>query len=106
MLNIQAKLKNSFLLSQDETTEITRSASQQAPSLNDMKASGLKLEASKSVSANAFDLVRSKYMVQTNIEKYSHLLIGKVRDTQIIFSFFIEASIIDVDLSQAASLAT
>ena len=36
-----------------------------------------------------------KRMLSTNIEKYNHLLIAKVRDSQFIFSFIIEASIID-----------
>lgn len=40
---------------------------------------------------------RKRLMLKTDIEKYTHLLVGKVRDTQMIFSFFIEASIIDVD---------
>ena len=34
-------------------------------------------------------------MLSSNIEKYSHLLIAKVKDTQIMFSFFVEASIVD-----------
>ena len=34
-------------------------------------------------------------MMRTNIEKYNHLLVGKVRDTQMMFSFIVEASIID-----------
>ena len=29
------------------------------------------------------------------VEKYNHLLIAKVKDTQIMFSFIIEASVID-----------
>jgi hypothetical protein len=28
-------------------------------------------------------------------EKYTHLLIGKVKDTQIIFSYIIEASVVE-----------
>ena len=28
-------------------------------------------------------------------EKYSHLLIGKIKDTQIMFSFIIEASVVE-----------
>ena len=40
---------------------------------------------------------RLRKLMATNIEKYNHLLVGKVRDTQLMFSFFIEASIIDVD---------
>ena len=35
-------------------------------------------------------------MLSSNIEKYSHLLVAKVKDTSIMFSFFVEASIIDV----------
>ena len=40
----------------------------------------------------------------TKIEKYNHLLVGKVRDTQLMFSFFIEASIIDVDATVGAAM--
>ena len=40
----------------------------------------------------------------TNIEKYNHLLVGKVRDTQLMFSFFIETSIIDVDAQSGNGL--
>ena len=36
-------------------------------------------------------------MLSTNIEKYNHLLVGKVRDTQLMFSFIVEASVIDVE---------
>ena len=36
-------------------------------------------------------------MLTTNIEKYNHLLVGKVRDTNMMFSFIVEASIIDMD---------
>jgi len=42
-------------------------------------------------------------MLQTNIEKYSHLLVGKVRDSQIMFAFFIEASIIEAGDAGAAA---
>ena len=42
---------------------------------------------------------RLKRMLSTNIEKYNHLLVGKVRDTNMMFSFIVEASIIDVDQS-------
>ena len=40
-------------------------------------------------------------MLSTKIEKYAHVLVGKVRDTQMVFSFFVEASIIEVDQCQA-----
>ena len=38
-----------------------------------------------------------KRMLKSDIEKYNHLLVGKVRDTQMMFSFIVEASIIDTD---------
>ena len=63
MLNIQAKLKNSYVLG----FEASRRANFQHP-----------------------------------IEMYSHLLIGKVKDTNMMFSFFVEASIY-VDKNKAAS---
>jgi len=34
-------------------------------------------------------------------EKYNHLLIAKIKDTQIMFSFFIEASIVECKDQQA-----
>lgn len=45
--------------------------------------------------------MRLKRMLTTNIEKYNHLLVGKVRDTNMMFSFIVEASVIDVDQAQA-----
>ncbi len=63
MLNVQAKLKNSYVLS---------------------------VEASKRTKCNH------------PIEMYSHLLIGKVKDTNMMFSFFVEASIY-FDKNKAAS---
>ena len=47
---------------------------------------------------------RLRKLMATNIEKYNHLLVGKVRDTQLMFSFFIEASIIDVDANAGNAL--
>ena len=35
-------------------------------------------------------------MLATNMEKYNHLLIAKVKDTQLMFGFIVEASVIDV----------
>jgi hypothetical protein len=63
MLNIQAKLKNSFVLG----FEASRRSNNKHP-----------------------------------IEMYSHLLIGKVKDTNMMFSFFVEASIY-VDKNKAAA---
>jgi len=40
-------------------------------------------------------------MLTTSIEKYNHLLVGKVRDTNMMFSFIVEASVIDVDQAQS-----
>ena len=47
------------------------------------------------------EAMRLKRMLTTNIEKYNHLLVGKVRDTNMMFSFIVEASVIDVDQAQA-----
>ena len=30
-----------------------------------------------------------------NLEKYTHLLIGKVKDTNILFSYILEASVVE-----------
>ena len=46
-----------------------------------------------------------KRMLSSNIEKYNHLLVGKVRDTQMMFSFIVEASIIDTDKALNAGAA-
>ena len=42
-------------------------------------------------------------MLSTNIEKYSHLLVAKIKDTQIMFSFFVEAALIDAPSSSAGA---
>lgn len=34
-------------------------------------------------------------MMSSKIEKYSHVLVARIKDTQIMFSFFVEASLID-----------
>ena len=52
----------------------------------------------KSVSSEA---QRLKKMLSTNIEKYNHLLVGKVRETNMMFSFIVEASIIDIENNAA-----
>ena len=97
MLNIQAKLKNSFLLADDNAKlSMSRSISESVPNLK--RASMKNLEKSKSLELpDESTEERKRLMLKTDIEKYTHLLVGKVRDTQMIFSFFIEASIIDVD---------
>ena len=41
-----------------------------------------------------------KRMLVTDIEKYNHLLIAKVKDTQLMFPFIVEASVIDVPPGQ------
>jgi hypothetical protein len=64
ILNIQAKLKNSY----------------QLQNLKDAKA----------ISQNPHLALLPK-----KIEKYNHLMICKIKDTQVVFSFFIEASVIE-----------
>ena len=82
MLNVIAKLKNSYTL---ESPQLERSVSE-------------------SDALNADDnhsLMRSVTMRKVRPEKYNHLLIAKVKDTQIMFSFFIEASIVESKDQQA-----
>ena len=55
-----------------------------------------RLQKSKSM-VSEDETSRLKRMLSTKIEKYNHLLVAKVKDTQMMFGFFIEASIIDVD---------
>lgn len=101
MLNISAKLKNSFLLAQ-ENLSMLRSKSHSVQPLPELGTKKL----SKSHSLGDEDEVeRQRRMLETSIEKYSHLLVGKVRDSQIMFAFFIEASIIDVSDATGAAAA-
>jgi hypothetical protein len=53
--------------------------------LNEMEQSSKKLHRS-----NTMEVKKHQ-----KTEKYSHLLIAKVKDSQIMFSFFIEASIVE-----------
>lgn len=76
MLNVIAKLKNSYTL---EAPPLERSVSETEA-----------LEAD-----NKHQLMRSNTMRKMRPEKYNHLLIAKIKDTQIMFSFFIEASIVE-----------
>ena len=39
-------------------------------------------------------------------EKYNHLLIAKIKDTQLMFSFIIEASVLEAGGSNSMSWAT
>ncbi len=64
ILNIQAKLKNSY----------------QLQTLKDAKAQA----------ALPIPIVRKP-------EKYNHLLIAKIKDTQVVFSFIIEATVIEAN---------
>jgi len=44
-------------------------------------------------------------MKGSSVEKYNHLLIATVKDTQIMFSFYVEASIIEADKSAIAAMS-
>ena len=89
MLMISAKLKNSYQLSaQTSQVDLQRSLSEPLSEKSEVPSM-----LTKSVSESQ----RLKRMLSTNIEKYNHLLVGKVRDTNMMFSFIVEASVIDVD---------
>lgn len=67
ILNIQAKLKNSYQLAV----------------LKEAKAT------------SALSAAEQQRLAERRAEKYSHLLLGKVKDTQVLFSFIIEATVIE-----------
>ena len=102
MLNITGKLKNSYTL-ESEDLVLERKNSQKLPDTD--RRSSLKGHAlKKSVSVDVEDVMLQS-MLSTSIEKYNHLLVGKVRDTQMMFSFIVEASIIEVDQSQLQAVS-
>lgn len=79
MLNVIAKLKNSYTIKQPLKKSISgqdegRSGLENYPVLQ---------------RCNTLELKQQK------TEKYSHLLIGKVKDSPIMFSFFIEATVVE-----------
>ena len=84
MVNVMAKLKNSYQLDVSETTLKRANSVIEKETNNDL----VGLENQEQVTKNTRTLP---------IEKYNHLLIGTVKDTQIMFSFFVEASIIEGD---------
>ena len=47
------------------------------------------------MNANNNTTTNEKENKKTYAEKYSHVLIAKVKDTQIVFSFIIEASVVE-----------
>ena len=103
MLNLTAKLKNSYVLEKEEeeaAVNLQRQNSQPEATSTIERRDSL-----SAISTSAQDFERSnsddtqerlKRMQSTDIEKYSHLLIGKVKDTQFMFGFIVEASLIDV----------
>lgn len=83
MLNVSAKLKNSFTMN---LPTLKKSIS----SLNEEPESELGQISHKLSRSNTMEVKKHR-----KTEKYSHLLIAKVKDSQIMFSFFIEASIVE-----------
>ena len=102
MLNISAKLKNSYVLEQEDQS-LTRSASLNTPNENRPDGSAFAVKLKRFNSDEEHPNIRIKRMLSTNIEKYSHLLIAKIKDTQIMFSFFVEAALIDAPASSAGA---
>jgi len=79
MLNVVAKLKNSYTMKQP----LKKSNSGQENGKSGLE-SGPVLQRCNTVE-----------LKQQKTEKYSHLLIGKVKDSPIMFSFFIEATVVE-----------
>ena len=105
MLNLSAKLKNSYVI--ENETPATRPVHQALQRQNSQPEPVNTLERRCSISSAAsstsdyFGRSNSegehlKRMLATNMEKYNHLLIAKVKDTQLMFGFIVEASVIDV----------
>ena len=46
-----------------------------------------------------------KRNIGSGVEKYNHLLIATIKDTQIMFSFYVEASVIDADRNSSATMS-
>ena len=80
VLNVQAKLKNSYQL-------------QQLTKANSMPVKTKSLK--KKGSSQMFNC----------IEKYNHILLCKIKDTQIMFSFIIEASLLEQDQSKTPAMS-
>lgn len=65
--------------------------------------SNVKIAANSSAILNIVAKLKNSYQLasigkegsKTRPEKYNHLLIAKIKDTQIMFSFIIEASVIE-----------
>ena len=97
MLNISAKLKESYQIEKQKQQElpIARAYSFNTPTITPRRDGSIAIQ--RCMSEQETTEQHMKRMLSTNIEKYNHLLIAKVRDSQFIFSFFIEASIIDME---------
>lgn len=85
-LNLSTKFKNSYQLLCLKHEKLKREASQD-------QEEGGRLKKKKSLHSSSGGL---------RAEKYTHLLIAKVKDTQIMFSFILEASVVE---GQAANMS-
>ena len=68
---------------------------------NTLDESDLKLKSRSSLTGMRPVLKRQ---LSTSIEKYNHLLIARVKDSDVMFSFVIEASIVEVERSANSSM--
>lgn len=82
MLNVIAKLKNSYTIKQP--LKKSNSGGQEEDGKGGLE-SGRQLHRSNT----------TVELKQQKTEKYSHLLIGRVKDSQIMFSFFVEATVVE-----------
>jgi len=103
MLNLSAKLKNSYLLAQESPAMLkSKSMFEKTAKRAEIKPERPLMAKSHSLGSADDTESQSKRMMATKIEKYNHLLVGKVKDSQIMFAFFVEASVIEVDPNNAS----
>ena len=110
MVNITGRLKNSYQLQSSSSANksmLVRANSEPIPESNSALESSANVLPSPSAACDQAEeeSVRRRRMLSTDIEKYSHMLVGKVRDTNMLFSFIVEASIIEVDQSSVGPVA-
>lgn len=107
MLNISAKLKNSYQLSGAGPVPLQRANTAELSARGSEMGTTADAAIKRHHSNGEVNRLQRRLSAQSAIEKYSHLLVAKVKDTQIMFSFIIEASIIEADratLAQAGLL--
>ena len=102
MLNISAKLKNSYQLGGAGPVPLQRANTAEVSARGSEMGAAADAGIKRHHSNGEVNKLQRRLSAQSAIEKYSHLLVAKVKDTQIMFSFIIEASIIEADRATLA----